>query len=174
MRRPRGGPGPGACVKPKWETKVYQSVVYWLGNYPPLSCVHNEAKETGILNSPHCSVLTLRQEARIQTGLSHFYWPVKLMVLDFMGFVFCMCVVVVVCVCSVHHMDISEGVRKCGKFRLYTVTPTVAWPTPPGNSLKFHWRNSLISISPDWGSNLMRERYMCLLKYSNCILGWTV
>ena len=114
MRRPRGGRGPGACVKPKWETKVYQSVVYWLGNYPPLSCVHNEAKETGILNSPHCSVLTLRQEARIQTGLSHFYWPVKLMVLDFIGFVFCMCVVWRWCA-SVHHMDISEGVRKCGK-----------------------------------------------------------
>ena len=57
-----------------------------------------------MLNSPHCSVLTLTKEARIQTGLSHFYWPVKLMVLDFMGFVFCMCVVVVVvvvvCVCE--------------------------------------------------------------------------
>ena len=81
-----------------------------------------------MLNSLHCSVLTLTKEAaRIQTGLSDFYWPVKLMVLDFMGFVFCMCVVVVVVVCvSVHHMDISEGVRKCGKLRLYTVTPTVA------------------------------------------------
>ena len=67
-------------------------VEYWCGNYPPLSCVHNEAKETGILNSPHCSVLTLTKEARIQTGLSHFYWAVKLMVLDFMWFVLCMCV----------------------------------------------------------------------------------
>ena len=44
--------------------------------------------------SPHCSVLTLTEEARIQTGLSHFYRPVKLGVLDFMGFVLCMCVLV--------------------------------------------------------------------------------
>ena len=29
---------------------VSQAVVYWLWNYPPLRCVHNEAKKTGILN----------------------------------------------------------------------------------------------------------------------------
>ena len=76
---------------------------------------------------------------------------------------------------SVHHMDISEGVCKCGKFELYTVTPTVAGPTP-GNSLKFLHRNfsfqyRLMEESNEGRYKVQGTRYICSLKYSNCILG---
>ena len=149
-------------------------VVYWSGNYPPLSCVHNEGKETGILNSQSTLLsININQGSQNPNRIITF-----LLASQTQGFGFYeICVVHVfpglplgVCTIWISLREfVNVGSWDCIQLHLQ-------WHDQHHQGIHWNSTREILSFQYRWlrGSNLMRERYMCLLKYSNCILGWTV